>query len=58
MCVCVVCVCSPAAESFGVSAEIGSGVVRGGYDVRFRRVPRRKVTLVVGQTKSTLLLFE
>ena len=26
---------SPAAESFGVSAQIGSGVVRGGPEVRF-----------------------
>ena len=27
--------CSPPAESFGVSAQIGSGVVRGGPEVRF-----------------------
>ena len=26
---------SPTAESFGVSAQIGSGVVRGGPEVRF-----------------------
>ena len=36
---------SPTAESFGVSAQIGSGVVRGGPEVRFHqgstRVPRR-----------------
>ena len=35
---------SPTAESFGVSAQIGSGVVRGGPEVRFHegstRVPR------------------
>ena len=35
---------SPRAESFGVSAQIGSGVVRGGPQVRFHegstRVPR------------------
>ena len=34
---------SPTAESFGVSAQIGSGVVRGGPEVRFHegstRVP-------------------
>ena len=34
---------SPTAESFGVSAQIGSGVVRGGLEVRFHegstRVP-------------------
>ena len=39
-----VCVFSPAAESFGVLAQIGSGVVRGGPEVRFHegftRVPR------------------
>ena len=28
---------SPAAESFGVSAQIGSGVVRGGPGARFQR---------------------
>ena len=37
-------VCSPTAESFGVSAQIGSGVVWGGPEVRFHegstRVPR------------------
>ena len=36
---------SPTAESFGVSAQIGSGVVRGGPEVRFHegstRVPPR-----------------
>ena len=36
--------CSPTAESFGVSAQIGSGVVRGSPEVRFHegstRVPR------------------
>ena len=31
----VVFLFSPTAESFGVSAQIGSGVVRGGPDVRF-----------------------
>ena len=35
---------SPIAESCGVSAQIGSGVVRGGHEVRFHqgstRVPR------------------
>ena len=35
---------SPTAESFGVSAQIGSGVVRGGPEARFHegstRVPR------------------
>ena len=31
---------SPNAESDGVSAEIGSGVVLGGSEVRFRRVLR------------------
>ena len=40
---CVVVVFSPTAESFGVSAQIGSGVVRGGPQVRFHegstRVP-------------------
>ena len=34
---------SPTAESFGVSAQIGSGVVRGGPEIRFHegssRVP-------------------
>ena len=30
---------SPTAESFGVSAQIGSGVVRGGPEVRFHDVP-------------------
>ena len=52
VCVCVfgfvsllffVFVCSLTAESFGVSAQIGSGVVRGGPQVRFHegsiRVP-------------------
>ena len=37
------CVFSPTAESFGVSAQIGSGVVRGDPDLRFHpgstRVP-------------------
>ena len=28
---------SPTAESFGVSAQIGSGVVRGGPEVRFHQ---------------------
>ena len=28
---------SPTAESFGVSAQIGSGVVRGGPEVRFHK---------------------
>ena len=43
-----VCFSPPTAESFGVSAQIGSGVVRGGPEVRFygfhegsTRVPRR-----------------
>ena len=40
-----VCIFSPTAESFGVSAQIGSGVVRGGHEVRFHegstRVPPR-----------------
>ena len=31
----------PTAESFGVSAQIGSGVVRGGPEARFHRVPPR-----------------
>ena len=31
---------SPTAKSFGVSAQIGSGVVRGGPEVRFTRVPQ------------------
>ena len=30
---------SPTAESFGVSAQIGSGVIRGGPKVRATRVP-------------------
>ena len=30
---------SPTAESFGVSAQIGSGVVWGGPEVGFHRVP-------------------
>ena len=34
---CVVSFCSPTAESFGVSAQIGSGVVRGGPEVRFHK---------------------
>ena len=29
--------CSPTAESVGVSAQIGSGVVRGGPEVRFHQ---------------------
>ena len=29
--------CSPTAESFGVSAQIGSGVVRGGPEARFHQ---------------------
>ena len=43
---------SPTAESFGVSAQIGSGVVRGGHEVRFHdgstRVPPRGSARVAG----------
>ena len=34
----------PTAESFGVSAQIGSGVVRGGPEVSSTRVPRARVS--------------
>ena len=32
---------SPTAESFGVLAQIGSGVVRGGHEVRFHEISTR-----------------
>ena len=67
VCVCL-CVCvsegafnkkaltfSPTAESFGVSAQIGSGVVRGGPEVRFHegstRVPPDPTKFYEGSTR-------
>ena len=38
--------CSPTAGSFGVSAQIGSGVVRGGPEVRFHKGFHRGFTRV------------
>ena len=49
---------SPPAESFGVSAQIGSGVVRGGPEVRFHegstRVPQRFYEVLQGVGRGGL----
>ena len=50
------CLCSPTAESFGVSAQIGSGVVRGGPEVRFHkgstRVPQGSTRVPRGSVRA------